>query len=376
MSSINRNYSTRDNHKDKTNISRPYTIYGAQRSFFTQKVLIGLKWYFPNNYKYITKSFKNEKEIEKRSGTHQVPVITTPENWMIADSTPIFHLLDSRLPIPCFFSGSLITKAIIGLLEEYLDEWSGRLALHTRWHYEDSADYASKNIMNERGIIDDTDMFKMATQTIKTWGKRACRAVGINSDIQMKAGNEELIRFMTEWVKHLNNGNKFLLGDVPCAFDAVLYAGLKAHYLADPFPKRMLSKYKLYTALQNWVDECEKPIDLWNKNLRNRDLNLNSLPPFIEFVLNEIKGCYKQFILGNKIGLENKSKSFVAYVYGENVSYLTRPYVEKSRRMLCEWYGQIFNQYTKQEKEFVNFLKQYEIYQLFEPSTYQRTSKL
>mmetsp|Transcript_15522 Transcript_15522/g.17582 ORF Transcript_15522/g.17582 Transcript_15522/m.17582 type:complete len:87 (-) Transcript_15522:1055-1315(-) len=47
-------------------------------------------------------------------------------------------------------------------------------------------------------------------------------------------------------------------------------------------------------------------------------------------------GPFKTFVLGNSQAHREGKKSFVTNIYGEDVSYLKRPYVEKSRRMLCQ----------------------------------------
>ena len=89
-----------------------------------------MEWYFQHDYELILKDESNTKMIESRSGTHQIPVLITPENWCIADSTPLLTLLDARMPQKRFYPDGLV-GALTAVLEEYFDEWSARWCIHT-----------------------------------------------------------------------------------------------------------------------------------------------------------------------------------------------------------------------------------------------------
>ena len=74
-----------------------YIVYGGELSYFTRKLEAALIFY-GINYEIRPKTPENREEVEVRSGTHQVPVLHTPENWMIGDTTPLLQLLDGRYP--------------------------------------------------------------------------------------------------------------------------------------------------------------------------------------------------------------------------------------------------------------------------------------
>jgi len=115
-------------------------------------------------------------------------VIKTPENWMIADSTPILRLLDNRLGLNSLFYPEGIclekektnkqtnkqkiligiTGAIIAISEEYFDEWTFRVAISSRWNYKESRDFAAPRIGAERNS-EDPGFFE---EQIRNWGKK------------------------------------------------------------------------------------------------------------------------------------------------------------------------------------------------------------
>jgi glutathione S-transferase len=81
----------------------------------------GLPFRFENK-----RTSPRRQELELRSGTHQVPVLQTPENWMLADTTPIIDILDGRVPTRRLFpTGPL--GVLTHIVEDYLDEWTARV---------------------------------------------------------------------------------------------------------------------------------------------------------------------------------------------------------------------------------------------------------
>ena len=153
-----------------------YIVYGWKQSYFTRKLEAALKFYGAN-FESRRINEDSSKEIRYRSGTHQIPVLHTSENWMLADTTPIIAMLDARFPQRAMFPDGEL-GALVHILEEHLDEWIARVMVHYRWHYKDSAAFASVKIAQG-----DPE----AAAQIAQWGPRACRATGTDSVQQQKA---------------------------------------------------------------------------------------------------------------------------------------------------------------------------------------------
>ena len=78
---------------------------------------------------------------------------------------------------------------------------------------------------------------------------------------------------------------------------------------------------------------------------------------------------FKNFILGNRDAYENSLKAFVANVYGENVSYLYRPYPEMSRQMLIEKLETHLHSCSEKEVEnFNEIMRHFGLLELYSPS--------
>lgn len=184
--------------------------------------------------------------------------------------------------------------------------------------------------MSEQGLP--FEMMDQAASGIQKWGNKACRAVGVTKK-QYPEVEREMHRIYAALEDHLKQ-HSFMLGDYPTAADAVVVGGLKAHFLFDEYAREtILSRYPRVTAWGNQVTTFDRAT-LFPLKGKYIDLGLGKLPALIDTVLREMSGPFTEFVLGTREALQQKHKSFVMQIYGEEVSFLTRPYIEQSRKML------------------------------------------
>jgi glutathione S-transferase len=293
--------------------------------------------------------------------SHQIPVLVTKENWCVADSTPMLTLLDAKLPHKRFYPKGIV-GALAAVLEEYFDEWSARWCIHTRWMTtEETAQHAAAFMMAERSMPDDAR--KAAQENVISWGRRAARAIGVNSEIQRAESEKELLRIYSSFDAHLQSA-KFVFGNAPTAVDTVIMGGLRAHFLHDLYPSQLLSNFSNVVA---WHDA-------WGGSISESDvvagnLTVDNLPPFVELLLQEMGAGFKDFVLGMKHARVKKSKAAVITMYGEEVSYLYRPYAEKSRKMLVEKLQTHLGSCSAEEKaEFQKIMSKFGLSELYLPT--------
>ena len=291
-----------------------YTLIGGELSLFTRKLQAALIFYGAD-FELVSKRALDAAMVETRAGTHQVPVLQTPENWMLADTTPIMAMLDGRFPRRAMFPQGE-QGALVHILEEHLDEWIARVMVHYRWHYEDSTAFAAMKIAEGN---------PEAAAQIANWGPRACRATGTDSQLQQKAAEDEYVRLLVAAESQLQD-TAFLLGDRPTALDCIVLGGLRAHTYMDPDPKKVVENFPTV------VEWAEQRADLWDG--QGELAELPDSTPFAQHVLSEMRDTYVPFILANKDAQGVGAKAFNTHIYGEDVSYLTRPYPEASRQMV------------------------------------------
>lgn len=316
-----------------------YEIYGGIHSLFTLKMVAGAEL-LGLNYKYIDKNLEIKEYIETRAETHQIPVVKfVKENWVINDTTPIFHLLDSKqislhnklYPIEDDF-----TYNVVNIIEEYLDEiFCPKIAISSRWSYDKES---ALKVAKEMGIAQSSsspneDVIESIAQGMYKWGsKKATRAIGMASKQQIESEKENCKKFLDLLQNHLKN-RKFVLGDAPCAIDCIILGLLNAHIFLDDAPKKEFPKSK-YNYLYEWADHLAyESAKEWilsefddNKILTREILDPNNLPELFKYLFNEIKIKYVPFIIENRNAIKNKKKSFISKFNNEDVSFLTRTY--------------------------------------------------
>ncbi len=293
-----------------------YVIYGPDISLFTRKLEAAFRLY-GIAHRRADKTAENGPGLESRSGTHQVPVLQTPENWMIGDTTPILELLDARFPKRRLFPEGPL-GVLVHVVEEVLDEWIARTMVHYRWHYVENTQAVVSALLGRPVSLDEAREFPLAK-----WGPRACRATGTESEHQQRQAEVEYLALMDALEAQLEH-TPYALGHRPCAADTILLGGLRAHTNADPIPD--LSGHP---RVQAWDAEGA---DAWSG-----EGVLTPFPestPFADHVLKLARDCYRPFVLGNASALAKGHKAFEIETYGEAVSYLTRPYPEQSREMV------------------------------------------
>jgi len=316
-----------------------YKVYGTKRSYFTMKLESALN-YYGVPWEHVTKGPEVTELVEKRSATHQIPVLQTPENWMINDTTPIISMMDGRYPLRRMVPAGPL-GVLVHLVEEFMDEWLSRTMVHYRWNYETSAKEVVKSMLDEVMPDAPEETAAQMSQMVYTFGKKACRANGLDSEHQKQKTEEEYQGILAAAQEQLSK-TSFLLGDRPCVVDAVFLGGLKAHMYVDPAPREMLENYP---GVIEWL---EKRADSWDGS--GELLPFPESSDFAQTILKLMQSTYLNYVNANTTAVKNGEKAFVTEIYGEEVSYKTLSYREESRQMVIK---RITNQLTSEERQTV-----------------------
>ena len=309
-----------------------YTIFGSEISAFTRKLEAAFECYGVD-FVIKRKTPEIKDALEGRSGTHQIPVLRTPENWILADTSPIMMLMDSRYPHRRLYPLG-INGVLVHILEEVLDEWMVRAMVHFRWHYDDNTVFVISRLTGNNLDIETARQHQLAQ-----WGLRSCRATGTESVAQQAYAEKEYFSIVEALEEQLSH-TSYALGACPTAVDTILMGTYRGHTNFDPSPD--MSRFKR--------------IAEWNSRDHSQgqrsELDAFANPsPFVQRLLTIAREQYAPFALANKRALDNGDKAFVINTYGEDVSYLAREYPERSRRMIVQ---RIQHQLSDTERQQLN----------------------
>ena len=161
-----------------------YTIFGSDISAFTRKLEVAFECYGVD-FAIRRKTAEIKEALEARSGTHQIPVLRTPENWILADTSPIMMLMDARYPLRRLYPDGT-NGVLVHILEEVLDEWMTRTMVHFRWHYDENTAFVISKLTGEK-----LDAEAARQHQLAQWGLRSCRATGTESVVQQAYAEKE-----------------------------------------------------------------------------------------------------------------------------------------------------------------------------------------
>ena len=112
-----------------------YTLYGTEFSLYTGKARAYLHYKGIPYREVLSTVGVYKKVIVPRTGVRFIPVLATPEQEYIQDTTDIIDFLEQRFPERRVYPGTPRQAVVARLLELYGDEWLLIPAMHYRWSF-------------------------------------------------------------------------------------------------------------------------------------------------------------------------------------------------------------------------------------------------
>jgi glutathione S-transferase len=113
-------------------MSDNYRIFGVEMSPFSVKVRSYAR-YKDIPHSWILRSADTQEEYQKYAKIPIIPLVVTPEDQGMQDSTPIIEALESTFSEPSIHPGDPVAAFVSTLLEEFGDEWGNKWMFHYRW---------------------------------------------------------------------------------------------------------------------------------------------------------------------------------------------------------------------------------------------------
>jgi glutathione S-transferase len=109
-----------------------YRIIGAEMSPYSVKVRSYFR-YKAIPHQWILRNADSQAEFEKHARMPIIPLVVTPEEKGIQDSTPIIDAMEKLYPEPSIHPDDPVAGFISALIEEFGDEWGNKWMFHYRW---------------------------------------------------------------------------------------------------------------------------------------------------------------------------------------------------------------------------------------------------
>ncbi len=211
---------TRD---ERSEMSTPHRIFGGEMSPYSVKVRSYFR-YKGIPHRWIVRNMESQAEYGKYAKIPIVPLVVTPADEGIQDSTPIIERIETEHPAPSIHPSEPVAAFVSALLEEFGDEWGNKWMFHYRWARE--VDQIASAGRIARGMMPAASDEQIAVMTNQIRERMVSRVFFVGSSAQTAPQIESSFReAITLLDAHLAN-RPYLMGARPSFGDFGVWAQL------------------------------------------------------------------------------------------------------------------------------------------------------
>ena len=306
-------------------MSDVHRIFGAELSPYSVKVRSYFR-YKGIPHQWILRGPAVQEEFKKYAKLPLIPLVVTPKDEGIQDSTPIIEKMEAIVPEPTIYPKDPALRFVSALIEEYADEWGNKHMFHYRWFYEpdqrSAAERIAKMSLPPQGP---PDMLEKATAGVRE--RMVPRLSFVGSSPENKEQIESSFRRLLEIVETHLASRPYLLGARPALADFGLYAQLH-QCSTDPTPSAIMKKQAPRTLA--WIDRMLDP----SKDKAAPQASFETweaLRPTLEpLLIQEIAGLFLPWTLANAEAVQSGAETFTVELEGRPFKQGTQKYHARS----------------------------------------------
>ncbi len=310
-----------------------YKLIGTECSLYSGKARAYLRYKDIPFEEVLSSARVYEDVIVPRVGDRIIPVLITPEDSTIQDTTEIIDFLEDRFPEASVYPNTPVQRLVALLFELYGDEWLLIPAMYYRWWFkEENYDF----IVSEFGK---TSMPDAPPEVQRSTGEMVAGFFGgllpglgatEKNHKQIEAWYESFLDYFNEHLKM----HPFLLGTRPSIGDFGLMGPLYAHLYRDPYSGRLMRSRAPRVA--QWVEHMNAPEAKSGEFLPD-DAVPQTLNPILEMMFEEMFPPMLDTVEKLAAWLDKNPGEEIPEVIGKH-EFTIRGVSEKRRiRSYCQW---------------------------------------
>jgi glutathione S-transferase len=226
---------------------QPYRFYAAEVSYFSAKVRPFFRYKEVPFEEIAPTPDVYRNVIRARTGLGFIPVVITPDDVVLQDTSDILDELERRFPDPPLYPPTPVQRVAAYVIEVYADEFCLLPAMHYRWSFPESEAKARADFARATGTPETASRFAdrmRATLPILGVHPESIPAI----EAHLRDLLDILSRHFTE--------HDFLLGSRMSLADLALLGPLYAHLYLDAVPGRLL---RHTPRVCDWIERMNHP---------------------------------------------------------------------------------------------------------------------
>jgi glutathione S-transferase len=307
-----------------------YRIFGSELSPYSVKVRSYFR-YKQIPHEWIVRHMGNLEEFRKYATLPLIPLVVTPDDRALQDSTPIIEHLESLVPEPRIHPPDPALAFLSALLEEYGDEWGNKPMFHYRWHYDADQASAAERLARDNLPGASAETLREAAAGIRTRMISRLHFVG-SSPATKDPIEASFLRQLRILERHLAS-RPYVFGGRPAFADFGLFAQLY-ECSTDPTPGSIIAE-RAPTVLA-WIRRMLAPVaagefESW------QSLRETLMPLLVE----EVAGVFLPWSAANAEALAEGAAEFSVELDGQIFAQGTQKYHAKSLAALRSRYARV-----------------------------------
>lgn len=307
-----------------------YKIIGAELSPFSVKVRSYLRFkQIP--HQWISQSMAISQEYKDYFRIPVVPLVVTPDDEGLQDSTPVMEALEVQFPDHSVYPEDPTLRFLSDLLEEFGDEWGNKWMFHMRWARE--ADIQNATTRLARLMTPDADEDQRAGLAQNIRDRMVDRVFFVGSNAQNAPEIEAGFKLALEQLNtHLAN-RPYLFGARPGFGDFGVWAQIYSAHLDTTAGALISAKYLNVLA---WIQRMTWPrvegdFETWE-----------ALAPTLEpFMSDQVGARFLPWSVANMAAMKAGAEEFSVSLAGHDWVQKPQKYHAKSLAVLRDKYAKV-----------------------------------
>ncbi|MGA7870294.1 MAG: glutathione S-transferase family protein [Candidatus Binatus sp.] len=296
-----------------------YRIFGAELSPYSVKVRSYFR-YKAIPHRWIVRNADSQAEYQKYARLPIVPLVVTPDNEGLQDSTPIIERMESLHPQPSIHPSDPVAAFVSVLLEEFGDEWGNKWMFHYRWARE--VDQLSSAGRIARMMMPAADEKQLASAIAQVRERMVARVWFVGSNAQTAPQIEdsfcETLRILDA---HLAN-RAYLFGARPSFGDFAMWGQLYNAW-TDPTPGALIEARA--TNVLAWIHRM-----LWPRAEGNFEEWASLEPTLMPLLERQVGALFMPWTIANAAAIAGGREEFSVELAGRTWTQKPQKYHAKS----------------------------------------------